>query len=554
MTHRSGTTEKTSKSVLLALALLPAVLYANTLANSFQYDDFSLILNNLYVHSLSGIGHFFVSPQLISNVPLSGYRPLTMATFVLNYAVGGESTMGYHLVNVAIHIVNTLLVYAVSLVLMRTFEIGRSRNAALVVALLFASHPINTQPVNYISGRSTLLVGCFSLLCFLLYARSREKAGTTAGNIALAGSLAAYLCALLSKEEAVAAFGLLAAYELCRFRLQIDGKRLREIFFGLLPFMIMTAGFLVFVVRILGIVGDTAQARGVWENLLTQARVFFIYMRMIAFPTNLSIDHVVATSTSLFEPAALASAIGVIAVLVGSVFLVRSVPAVPFGIWWMMIVLTPSSTLIALKLVLNEQRLYLAAAGIMFIAGAGFAKAVGLAHAKGQDGVRRALVCGFAVVLAVSAALTVRRNAQWRDPMSLWGSALEKYPDSARANTQVAVNYLKINMLEEALAAAKKAVEAAPEVVEVRVVLSTAYSRAGLAEDALAHARAAVDLNPASTAAQTAMGVAYAKLGRLGEAEAAWQRAVEIDPQTVEARENLENLKAKRKPEGKSME
>ncbi len=540
-----GTTEKTSRRRLFVLAIFPALIYANTLGNSFQYDDDLLIVNNAYVHDLGGIGHFFTSPKLIRNVPLSGYRPITMASFSLNYAVGGNNAAGYHLLNATIHVANTLLVWAVALVLMRALGVQRSGDAALAVALLFAAHPINTQPVNYISGRSTLLVGLFSLACFLLYARSRDPGDTRRRSAFFLCSLAAYLCALLSKEEAVAVPGLFVIYELFRLQLRLDAKKLREIFLHILPFALLTLGFLVFVVRVMGIVGDTAQARGVGENLLTQAKVLFIYLRMIALPTGLSIDHVIPACDSLLEPVAAASVVGVLALLGGSLLLARSAPVVPFGIWWLIAALIPSSTLVALKLVLNEQRLYLAAVGVLFIAGAFYGNMLDRAAASGRSGRQKALAWGLVAILAVSATLTVRRNAQWRDPLTIWTAAVERYPNSLRANTQLADQYLKTGRNREALAHAKKAVAAGADVFETRLVLARAYLRTESPKDALAEARAAADLNPLSTDARTVLGSAYAELERWSEAETAWERALELDPENSEAQENLNRLKSR---------
>jgi Flp pilus assembly protein TadD len=522
------------------LALFPALLYANTLRSSFHYDDQALILNNHYVHSLSSIPHFFVSSRLISNIALSGYRPLTMTSFALNYAVGGTNPIGYHAVNVACHVLSTLLAYAVALALLRALAVPRSRSAAMAVALLFAAHPINTQPVNYISGRSTLLVGCFSLLCFLLYLRSHVAAHGLRRNLLRVCALGAYACALLSKEEAVAVPCLLGAYEICRHRL--DMKRVREIVVSLLPFAILTVVFIAIVISVLGVVGDTDQPRGIGENLMTQAHVFFLYVKMLLFPTRLSIDHVVGVSTSLLEPATLIATVGLIVLATGSLLLLRIAPVVPFGIWWMLFALAPSSTLVTLKLVLNEQRLYLAAIGLFFLAGALFATVLERA-AGSRTGTRRVLSFGFVVVLATLAALTVHRNTQWRTPFSLWSSALDEYPDSARANTQLVSHYLLMGRPEKALELARKAVELAPDRVETHLALATACSQTGLLEEALIEARAAVDMNPGRADAQLALGTVYARLGRYREAESAWKTALDLDPQIDEARENLQKLK-----------
>jgi len=547
MADPSPTTDKTSLRTLIALALFPALLYFNTLGNSFQYDDLPLIVGNEYVHDLSNVGRFFVSPRLIGDIPLSGYRPLTMATLAINHAIGGDNPLGYHALNVAIHIASVLLLFGVALCVMRTLEIPRARAGALAVALLFAAHPINTQPVNYISGRSTLLVGCFSLACLWLYARALEEDESSRARLYMIGSVAAYLCALFSKEEAVAVPGLLAAYELFRLKMSVDAKAIRRIAVRLAPFALLTLGFILYVVRVMRIVGDTAPARTLGENLLTQARVLFIYLRMIALPIGLSIDHVVPTLTSLAEPVALVSILGVVTLVCVSLLLARRAPIVTFGIWWPLIALVPTSTLIALKLVMNEQRLYLAGIGILLVAGAGYGKMLG--GVDGEEGRRRmrlALACCLVAILAIFSALTIRRNVEWRDPMSLWMSAINIYPDSMRANAQIANQYLKMNRPEAALAYAEKAVEAGPDVVETRIVLARALSATGSHAEALRHARAAVDLNPGSSDARSCLGTVHARLERWDDAEAAWETALELNPRNEDARVNLERLRAMR--------
>ncbi|GAB4337293.1 MAG: tetratricopeptide repeat protein [Candidatus Abyssubacteria bacterium] len=526
---------------IFLVALLPALLYFNTLWNSFQYDDIYLIVNNRYVHSLSNVWRFFVSSNLISDTPLSGYRPLTMTTFALNYALGGDNPAGYHALNIAIHVINALLVYACSLMIMDALGVARRKEAALVCALLFAVHPINTQPVNYISGRSTLLVGGFSLLSLALYLK-RDQAEDGSRRVGLlAGSLVAYSCALLSKEEAVALPGVLLLYELCRTRLRLDRQWCRHVLASILPFAVVTLAFLVLAIKVLGLIGDTPQARNTTENLMTQTKAVFLYLKLLAFPTGLSIDHVVAVARSLLEPLVLASFCGLLILLPGSLLLVRSAPVIPFGIWWFFLSLVPTSTLVALKLVINEQRMYFSAIGIMLLAGA----AAGAALQKiNNAGARKAAYAVATVALLVLAFLTIQRNSEWRTPRTLWESALRRYPESARANAQLAVMYLQAGDPERALPLANKAVALAPDVLEPRIVLASTCSRMGLNECALEHARAAVDLNPVSSDAQAVLGTVYARMERFGEAEAAWRRALQLNPNNIEAYENLQKLHA----------
>lgn len=540
-------TDKSRTGVFLffALILLPALVYLNSLPNSFHYDDASYIVGNRYIHNLKYIPHFFVSPRLISDIPLSGFRPLTMTTFALNYAAGGANPFGYHLVNVIIHVLNTLLVFGVALGLARMFmfRIPYQRNMALAVAAVFACHPLNTQSVNYISARSTLLVGGFSLLCMFLYIKMYEAQDEERSRILLFGSLAAYAGALLSKEEAVAVPGILAFFELCRLQPPFDGRRLKEAMLSLVPFIVLTLLFLIYVVYGLRIVEHTPQARGLHENLLTQAKSLFMYLRLIVLPTDLSIDHTLATVTTLFSPVPFATALMVVLILVGSLSLIYVEPAVSFGVWWFFLSLVPTSTLIALKLVVNEQRMYFAGVGLLLLAAAGVGSALRNVENR-RAGLRTYAVVGILLLLTCFSVMTIHRNSRWRTPLTLWSDALEQYPDSVRANSIVAGIYVDENRPEQALPLAEKAVRLAPDVMEPRLVLARAYSKLGRQDEALGQARAAVDLNPTSSDARAVLGLVYARLERYEEAKEAWQRAVDLNPENAEARENLQKLRA----------
>jgi len=545
---RTAGTEKTRKGVFifLALALLPALVYANSLLNSFHYDDNSYILGNEYVHSLARIPHFFVSPRLISNVPLSGYRPLTMTTFALNYAAGANNPFGYHLVNVLIHVANTLLVFALATATMRAFQVPYEKHAAVAVAAVFAIHPINTQSVNYISARSSLLVGGFSLLCILLYIKKYEGAESTKENRLLLGSLLAYGGALLSKEEAVAVPGVLAFFELCRLRAPFDQRKLAQAMLSLAPFFLLTLAFLVYVTYGLGVIGDTPQARSLEENLLTQAKSIFIYVKMILAPLNLSVDHTIPVSSSILDPGALAAVLVLTAILAGSLSLVYLAPAVSLGVWWFILILVPTSTLVALKLIVNEQRIYVAGVGLFLAGSAALASAVKKREREGAGQMKKLLAAALLLVLLLYSGITVYRNTQWRTPAALWSDALKKYPHSVRANTILANLHLEKNEPERALPLAEKAAGLGPDIIETRLVLARTYSRLGRQDEALQNARAAVDINPASSEAQTLLGVVYARLEQYKEAEMAWQTAVEFDSQNAEARENLRELREMR--------
>jgi protein O-mannosyl-transferase len=142
--------EKTRIALLLGVSLL---VYANTLANRFVYDDEIYVFRNPDVIRPTLTGLFE------ANKFVNVFRPVTFATFALNWAVGGPHPFGFHLINVCLHAAVVLLLYLVLRTLLDAVQKGKT--IALVAALLYAAHPIHTEAVAWVTGRSELLAAGF---------------------------------------------------------------------------------------------------------------------------------------------------------------------------------------------------------------------------------------------------------------------------------------------------------------------------------------------------------------------------------------------------------
>ena len=145
----------------VAVITLAVVLtYANSLHGPFILDDNAAIVQNEQIRELSRPGAVLL-PE--SESPVAG-RPLVNLSFALNYAAGGLNVVGYHAVNVALHVVCGLLVFGV---IRRTLELprvrqyfdGNSINIAFAAALLWAVHPLNSEVVDYLTQRSESQAG-----------------------------------------------------------------------------------------------------------------------------------------------------------------------------------------------------------------------------------------------------------------------------------------------------------------------------------------------------------------------------------------------------------
>ncbi|MDP2806489.1 MAG: hypothetical protein Q8O24_11180, partial [Gallionellaceae bacterium] len=146
----------------LWLTLAVIVSYANSLTGDFQFDDYNVIVNQAQVHSwsawLASLDH--------------GIRPLLKLSYTFNWAISTNS-FGFHLVNLCIHLANTFLVYRLSQLFAENKSAQQFKLIPLFTALLFATHPIHTEAVSYISGRSTSLMAFFYLAALLSYAIGR---------------------------------------------------------------------------------------------------------------------------------------------------------------------------------------------------------------------------------------------------------------------------------------------------------------------------------------------------------------------------------------------
>ncbi len=149
---------RVATAVICAVGLLA---YHNCFENGFHYDDSHSLVDNPHIRTLSNVGRFFYDPGTFSAMPEARmYRPVLLVSYAVNHALGEYDQFGYHLVNLLLHLANASLVWLVATALLKRSE------GALIAALLFVCHPLLSEPVNYISSRSSLLATLFFLLAF----------------------------------------------------------------------------------------------------------------------------------------------------------------------------------------------------------------------------------------------------------------------------------------------------------------------------------------------------------------------------------------------------
>ncbi len=409
---------------LLSLVAAVGAVYLGSFRGVFQFDDYNVIVGNPVAH---GLGAF------LADLP-RGIRPLLKLTYTLNW-IFGPGPFGFHLVNTALHAANAVLLFRIA---RRVGGPSLSAFAAFVPALWFAVHPVQTEAVTYISGRSVSLMAFFYLSSLLAWLKGREEGRPL---LLYAASPSLFLLAVLSKETAVTLPFALALAEGARG----GGKGWKDAFAAQAVHWAMLAclAFLLLAHPGYGrLLESCFGIRSASENLLTQVGgIAYLLSRLILLNAqNIDPDLPVVRegTASLLPPALL-----LLLLLAAGAYAFRKRSLAGFGILWFFLHLLPTNSIVPRLDVANERQLYLASWGL-FLALASFADRI-------PEGAwrRRAAVCAL-LLAAMFGGFTVLRNAAYRSEVALWEDTARKSPGKARAHNNLGYAYRRAGRFAEA--------------------------------------------------------------------------------------------------------
>jgi Flp pilus assembly protein TadD len=508
----------------LALAALILIAYWNGLRAPFLMDDVPNIVNNAPLHDGGP-----ASWRLI-DLP----RRLVAATFALDWRLGGTETLGYHLTNLVIHLVNGVLAF---LVLRRTLASPRlaprfgaaAGLMALIAAAIFVVHPVQPQAVTYIVQRCESLMATFALAALWCVARAAE---TPAGHRAWS-YLAAFACALACscKESVVVMPVLLLAYD--RVFLAASWREVRD--------RRASLHLAVTAVTVLVVAVDLAAAHArtgerpagfsgapatSWTYLLTEATVIPHYGALMLGLARPCFDYAWPIVTDW--RAAAGGGLLVLACVGATAVALWRAPAAGFAGLAFFALLAPTSSFVPVADAAFDQRLYLP-----ILAVAGLVVAAAHAAARRLSSPRTAAI--VTTVLAGCAivglsARTVTRNGEFSDAGRLWQATIRERPGNARAHLNLGCVLSERGHPDQAIASFTRALELEPDYVDAHVALGTALAGTGRMDEAGIHLRRAVAVAPRDPRAQAALGQWLQRSGDFAAAETSFRAALALDP------------------------
>lgn len=512
---KSVRTKATPTSIGLGLVVVLLVLtYANALDNDFHYDDFHSVVDNRHVRSLANIPQFFTDPQTFSILTQRAmFRPLVLTSYAVNFHFGQYRTYGYRVLNLGVHAVCALLVFALAR------SLGLKPLWSGFASLAFAFHPVQAETVNYISSRSESLAAMGYLLTLVAFVQLRGRSVGEEGSGWLRYALVLFglVIGLLAKSIVVTlplAVLFLDWWWRNRKHRKSAGAAWTptELIRVHLPLWIVAVSYVVIVREFAGTALSTP-VRSLDVQLLTQVKALAYYAMLAVMPVKLSIDHQFLVSETVKSVTVIVSALfiaSLVALLVRrakGVMRTLLLPAV-----WSGLVLLPT-VIVPLNVLVNEHRLYLPLAfGAIALA------ALMPVGEKGVAAVNRfrLLPVVLGVCLLVFGFTTHQRNQVWRDGFTIWSDATSKGPLMFRAHQELGGVYESRGDFGAALGSYETAAALAPQVPEVH------YNR----------------------------GNALRTLGRLREAEVAYRMSVVTSGETfVPALVNLGLLLRPQQPD-----
>ena len=505
------------KYKLLALSsilLLGTLIYSNTFYSSFHFDDAIFITDNFLIRDISNLKSLW---DIFPN------RFIVFFTLVLNYHFNQLNVFGYHLFNLAIHLGAAILVWWFGVLIFSTPAMKgdklfkNSKRVALFTALIFLTHPLQTESVTYIWQRCTSLVGFFYLFSICLYIKSRllqlQDHVLSRWGAVYALSLIFAVMSMFTKENSITLPAMIILCEFYFFKpVKFSSWKYTILFLFLLP-----------IVPILLSVPQPVSSNTGAYYFLTQLRVMVTYIRLLFIPLNQNLDYGYPVVSSLINLPSLISLVFLAAIIISAIRVFFKYRLVSFGILWFFLTLSPESSFVPLDDVIFEHRLYLPMVGFGFFL-------VSFIYYLFENKALKPMGVMLLIIISCYAMLTYRRNLIWKDDSTLWNDVILKSPKKARPYNNRGLAYMDRGNIIQAVSDYTRAAAINPRYADAYNNRGVAYTQQGNFTQAISDLTQAIEIKPNYIEAYNNIGITYYQQGNITQAFSEFNRAIEVNP------------------------
>lgn len=551
------------KLLCILLVIVPFCVFLNSLYSGFVYDDIGVIEENFFIRSLQNLPKLFSKEYFRLANELS-YRPVVTLSYFLDYAVWRLNPFGYHLTNVILHTINSVLLYTLLLRLIRL------RSVAFFPAMLFSIHPCVTEAVNAISYREDIFAALFIFLSCLCLTVSKKK-------VYYALSLLSYLISLFSKETAIVmplfillywilfmrkypaslpviqnevtpfpsvirsnsnqSFSIIKSNHAKNFVNYYLGYLLISLFYLIIRFVVfknpleMSVGYLKGSIAI---------------NFMTMAKILALYVKLMFLPLHLSADYTIAPVLSILDASFIAS---LLLLAVAGFIIFKTIQGITsfsvlnrnrISVLFMscfFVALLPVLNIIPIGHIMADRYLYLPVAGFCTaISGLLFNRITTQSPDHRQDDFsvyrlnimsKRLFTIPMVSILCVFfVTMTVLRNMDWKNEYTFWTKILREQPQNYDAHNNLGNYFYKKGEPDRAISELEEAVRLKKNYPEGHNSLGTMYIDKGLIDKAFAEYLEAIKYRPVFPQAYYNLGNACIKKGMVDDGIAFFDKAI----------------------------
>jgi tetratricopeptide (TPR) repeat protein len=496
--------------------MVVCICYLNSLPNDFVFDDTAIVASNPAIRSISPI-QFLKSSYWTQQQYEGIYRPFTIFSLSLDYALWHRWAQGFRLTNLTLHAINGFLVF---LLCTSLFGDGIVPVAAMLIYLV---HPAHTEAVTSIVGRSELFSACFFMGAWLLFRKGRTI-----------WAAVLFFLALLSKENAIVLPAILILDAVFAYARHSSAgavtDRAYSRYSGRLAVMFFVAvGYLALRFSVLGSIGIPVSAQYMsgrltyFERVITSGRVFIKYLILIFFPVNLAGDYdfnaiPIARLSSLDAWLGIVLILAIVLVALGYR---RRNWAVTFAILFAFIAFMPSSNwILPISVLMAERFLYLPLVGVSMV--------LAITFSAIQDPRHRKLIA----VGGLASAIVLCNSHDYirRNDFTFFANMVRVVPDSAKARLGYGYALLKAGRKDEAASQLEAGLRIIPDYPELLTTLAMTKVHANDCSEAWPLLTRSIQIDPEHPDTHRRMGDCYFNEGKLLEAEAMYRKALESMP------------------------
>jgi len=541
---KPSSTKKLLAALIFVICAVVLVVHWPVLsAQAMSLDDDQYLTENSLIQNpgWDSARRFFT--EVLQPSKSGYYQPTTMISLMVDYALRGrkDNLRQFHRTSLALHVINTALVILLLYLLFSQVPV------VVGAGLLLGLHPINVEPIAWLSERATTLGSFFALLCLVIYVRYAAKKNWKL----YVGCLVTYALALMSKPTTIPIpllMLLLDCWPLRRAKHNDNdsvygsiGRAIKE----KLPFFAL-AGIFAFIIyvsrsRISASPLIMPTDRGVLSAPLIICHNIVFYLYKIVWPVKLSGLYPFPEPLGLSDPMILAGVLGTPVLIILLVISLRWTPGILIGWLIYFVALGPTIQIIGFShAIAGDKYVYLPSIGLLMLLAL-------LLHRLGKFPRIRFLTAVMVLLLAAGESVATRRHlAYWRDTVSLYEYMLTVSPNSSTAHNHLGSELERRGELDKAARHFREAIRIEPDYAKAHYNLGLVLNNQGKVNEAISCYNQALLFNPDFFEAHYDMAVIMSRGGRFDQAIVHYRRALQLKPDHSTVHNNLGSLLAAR--------